>query len=130
MKYLLDTDWAVDYLTGRPPAVSLVNTLLRDGVALSIVSYAEILEGILGSHDPRAARQGFRRLLRALKVLPVTRPIAERYAAMRADLRAQRKPVDPRALDLLIAATAVQHKLILVTRNKRHYQDVQAVQLY
>ena len=130
MKYLLDTDWVADYLAGRPDAIRLIDSLLPDGAAISIITYSEIQEGILGSYNPGRARQGFRRFLRSVRVLPISRPIAERNAAIRSQLRSQRRPVDPRSLDLLIGATALEYKLTLVTRNTRHYQDVPGLQLH
>jgi tRNA(fMet)-specific endonuclease VapC len=130
VKYLVDTDWVADYLAGQTAAIRLINSLFRDGAAISIISYSEIQEGILGSYDPRAARQGFRRLLRSVRVLPITRPIADRNAAIRSQLRSQNKPIDPRAFDLLIAATALEYRLTLVTRNTRHYGDIPGIQLY
>ena len=35
-----------------------------------------------------------------------------------------------RAMDLLIAATALEHDLVLVTRNTRHYADVADLRLH
>ena len=49
MAYLIDNDWVADFLAGRQPAIDLVRlvrALLADGLAMSVVSYIEIVEGI------------------------------------------------------------------------------------
>lgn len=52
MKYLVDTDWIIDHFRG----VELITRKLEDaahqGVAISIISLAEIYEGIFTSNDP------------------------------------------------------------------------------
>jgi tRNA(fMet)-specific endonuclease VapC len=58
--YLIDTDWVIDYLQGRCVAVRLLDELVSDGIAISIVTYAEIYQGIYFGRDPRQAEQGFR----------------------------------------------------------------------
>jgi hypothetical protein len=50
--------------------------------------------------------------------------VAERAAAIRADLRRQRRPLTHRALDLLIAATAIEHGAPLASRNTPDYADI------
>lgn len=54
--------------------------------------------------------------------LPLTQEIAERGGDIGAELR--RKDRESGDLDPLLAATAVVHSLILVTRNVRHFECV------
>jgi predicted nucleic acid-binding protein len=61
-------------------------------------------------------------------VLPRTRSIVRHFARIRGDLRRRGLIIgDP---DILIAATAIHYKLIVVTRNQRHFQRIPAVNLY
>ncbi len=46
MTYLVDTDYVVDYLKGQRNVPEMLETLLPDGLAISIVTFAEIYEGI------------------------------------------------------------------------------------
>lgn len=130
MKYLVDTDWIIDYLTGQPPAKALFTQLLPEGVAISVISFSEVYEGIYGSRDPERAEQAFRAFLSQVKVLGINRSVAKCNGRIRNELRRQRHPITQRALDLLIAATSLEYNLILVTRNRDDYHDISHLQLY
>jgi predicted nucleic acid-binding protein len=55
-------------------------------------------------------------------VLPVTRAIAERWGILSAERKAQGAPMT--TSDGLIAATALEHYLVLVTRNVRDFGGI------
>ena len=63
MRYLVDTDWAIDYMQGRPPVVQQFDELSSQGIGLSIVSLAELYDGMLGAADVRRAEQGLQGFL-------------------------------------------------------------------
>jgi len=58
----------------------------------------------------------------AANILPVTKAIAERWAALSA--RAQLKGTQPSVIDGLVAATALEHDLTLVTRNVKDFEQL------
>src|SRR4051795_11973245 len=128
MSYLIDTDWLSPYLKGRSEAVALLSSLRQEDIYLSLISYGEIYEGIYSDRDPKAKEQGFLLLLRRMPVLPLTRTIMKRFAALRGELRRQGMLI-PDA-DLLIAAIALVRGLTLVTRNLRHFQRVPDLVIY
>jgi tRNA(fMet)-specific endonuclease VapC len=128
MTYLVDSDWVADYLKGRPRAVELLGSLVVDGLAISIVTYAEVLEGIYYGHDPARHEEVLRRFLHGSRILGVTKPVAQCYARISGDLRSKGLLLPPS--DLFIAATALQHILILVTRNCRHFDRIPDLQLH
>ena len=129
MRYLIDTDWMIDRLVETPEAVSLLDTLSAEGMGISIVTYMELFEGTLRS--PRAEGQpGLDALVRELPVLMVTMPVARRCATVRFTLRRDGKRVNSRALDLVIAATAIENGLTLFTRNVDDYADIAGLEIY
>jgi tRNA(fMet)-specific endonuclease VapC len=128
MTYLVDTDRVAEYLKGRADAVALLIRLRTDGLAISLVTFGEIYDGIYGGYDPAAAERLFRQFLRRVTVLTLDRTIMRRFARLRGELRRRGQLIpDP---DLLIAATALHHDLTLVTGNRRHFERVPDLRLY
>jgi tRNA(fMet)-specific endonuclease VapC len=127
---LVDTDVVIGFLTGDPTARQLLASLRPRGLAISIITYVEVYDGIYGSRDPKAADQTFRAFLGSVRVVGIRREVARQAGRLRSDLRRRGLPVKHRALDLLIAATALNLGLELVTRNQRHYADIALLKLY
>ncbi|MGH2534492.1 MAG: type II toxin-antitoxin system VapC family toxin [Thermomicrobiales bacterium] len=130
MAYLIDTDLVIDHLADHVPATRLLDQLADAGVAISIVTYLETYQGVLESPDPIQAEAKFEVFLAKSPVISVSRETARRCAALRTNLKRQGKRVRPRALDLIIAATALEHGLTLVTRNRADYDDIPGLDLY
>lgn len=126
--YLIDSDMVVDWLKGKPQVIQLLSSLEDQGFAISIISYGEVYEGIYYGADQKRHMQGLRSFLKDVEVLPLTRPIMERFAQLRGQLRGAGNIIGD--FDLLIASTAIHHNLTLVTRNIKHYQRVPELTLY
>jgi tRNA(fMet)-specific endonuclease VapC len=127
MRYLIDTHWIASYLNGRTEAVNLFASIEQEDLAISQVTYGEIYEGIYVGQDPQRYERAFREVLRAVDVFPLTQTIWRRFARLRGELRQQGQLIAD--LDLLIAATALQHDCLLLTRNRRHFERIPQLQL-
>lgn len=128
MRYLVDTDWVVDYLTGLPRAVELVHLLAPEGIGISLVTYGEVYEGILYGRDPERAERVFLKFLAGVQVMPLHKSIMRRFAEERGSLRKAGSIIGD--TDLLIAATALHYGVSLVTRNVRDFRRVAGLPLY
>lgn len=128
MRYLVDSDWLIDALMGTPTALATLDELSVHGLGVSIVSVGELYEGGFDGFDPAARLTAYREFLCSFEILPLTVPIMERFAYNRALLRRQGNLIPD--LDLLIAATALQHDLALLTRNQRHFERIPDLKLY
>ena len=127
MTYLIDSDYVADWLQGTARAAQIRDALGSEQLAISIITYGEIYEGIYYGRDPHAAEKVFLQFLRSVDVLPLTRRIMRRFARIRGDLRARGQLIgDP---DILIAATALHHGLTLVTRNVTHFRRIPGLKL-
>jgi predicted nucleic acid-binding protein len=62
-------------------------------------------------------------------LLPLSPAVARRCAELRRQLRRQGKRVRARALDLIVAATAIEYDLTLVTNNTAGYRDIPGLKL-
>jgi tRNA(fMet)-specific endonuclease VapC len=120
MKYLLDTDVCIRYINGRSLAVrAKLPTIPARDVAVSIITKAELYYGSAKSQYPERSRQKQREFLEALRTAYFDETAAFVYGDIRAYLERRGTPIG--ANDLLIAATAVAAKLILVTHNVREF---------
>jgi tRNA(fMet)-specific endonuclease VapC len=128
MTYLIDTDWVASYLNGRADAIQLLNSVAPSGIAISLITYGEIYDGIYHGKTPKAAERGFLQFLRTATVLPLNRSIMKRFAQVRGDLRRAGQTIAD--TDVLIGATALHYQLELVTRNVRHFQRIPQLKLY
>jgi len=116
------------YLNATPAAVALLTSLAHDDLAISLITYGEIYDGIYAGRDPGAQEAIFRQMLAFVEVLGLNEEIVERFARIRGSLRAAGQIIDD--FDILIGATAVHYGLTLVTRNRRHFQRIPGLNLY
>lgn len=117
-----------DYLKGRTDALAFLRSLGAEGLSISLITYGEIYEGIYSGPNPKSHEAGFRQFLQWVDVLPLTRRIMQRFARIRGQLRQWGQLIpDP---DLLIAATALNRKCTLVTRNLDHFERIPDLKIH
>ena len=104
---------------GRAPAPGLL--------ALSIISLAELYEGVYYSRDPEGDEQDLTNFLRGVTVLGLDTDIAKTFGRERGRLRAAGTLIGD--LDLLIGATALHHNLTLLTNNRSHFERMAGLQM-
>lgn len=115
-RYLLDTSVLSAYLLGRPGAVSLVSPWIRSReVATSILVFGEVIEYLKGRQDFEQRHSELRDLVVEISSHFLTYSIVERYADIRRHLRPPHGPGLIGDIDTLIAATAFERNLTLVT---------------
>ncbi|GLS20218.1 ribonuclease VapC [Labrys miyagiensis] len=124
--YLVDTNVISEARRGSVPAVSWLRSVDPVGIYLSTLTLGEIMRGIAlkQKSDPKTAGHlaAWLRKIRhdhADRILPVTDQISVEWGRVAA--------IRPRGdVDGLIAATAIVHDLILVTRNVADFADTGA----
>lgn len=128
-RYILDSTPLATYLHRRPAAVTLIQPWLREREATtSVLSYAEVVEYLKGMPNAPQRIAELRRLLREIQPLLLTFAILERYADIRRQLRPPYGPGLIGDIDTLIAATAVERGLTLVTTDS-DFQRVPGLQV-
>ena len=130
MPYLVDSNVVIDHLLDVPEASTLLEQLALEGIAISIITYMEAFQGVEQSPDPGKAQEKFHAFLAGVLILPFSFAVAERCARIRKTLKSQNKRVNSRALDLIIAATALEYNLTLVTNNTGDFTDIPDLPLH
>lgn len=124
---LLDTDCVIHCLKGNQRAIHAVRTAEPGGLFLSIVSYAELWEGVFYAHNPEESKPGLQEFMAHVTVLPVTEPICRRFGEIRGQLRKTRDLIGD--FDTMIAATALEHDLTLLSNNLWHFDRIAGLRL-
>lgn len=124
---MLDTNICIYLINDRPPHVrSRFDQYQLGEVGISVVTACELAYGIAksGSARNRAALETF---LLPLEIAPFEDGVIWRYAELRADLARCGVPIG--ALDMQIAAHALQLGSTLVTNNTREFSRVSGLSL-
>lgn len=120
-KFLVDTNVLSELVRKRPdPGVLQWAQEVRK-VAISAATVEEVYFGLSWKPNPRIQTwfEGFLEI--HCEVLPVTAVIAKRSGEIRGQLQARGQTRS--STDMLIAATAQEHQLTVVTRNVRDFED-------
>jgi tRNA(fMet)-specific endonuclease VapC len=126
--FLLDTNVCIRILNGSSPAVAArLQATSPFEVRLCAVVKAELL---YGARKSARVEDNLRLLLRffaPLVSLPFDDRCAEEAGLIRLDLERSGRPIGPN--DLLIAATARAHDLVLVTHNRREFERIPGLRI-
>jgi predicted nucleic acid-binding protein len=119
---LLDTSVFIATESSRPLAE------LPERVAVSVVTIGELQLGVLNAVDDsaRARRADTLALARAADPIPISEAIMVAWARLVADCRAHGVHRTVKLTDALIAATAVEHGLPVVTQDADYDQTARA----
>lgn len=121
IKLLIDTDIFIDALKGIKPAKDLFRMKEID-LYCSILTKKELLskEGLRDSERKRIIT-----LLSKIKILRIDNDIQEKFLSL-----IKQYGERPEALvDYVIAATAWAKNLPLLTRNKKHFEQIKEIKL-
>ncbi len=112
---LIDTDIAIDFLRRRDYALKLLENWAEEGLlAVSALTHLEIYQGLKSGEE--AATNAF---LDGLVSVTIDVPVARRAGVILGRLRSRGKTIG--IADAIIAATALQLEVPLLTNNTEHY---------
>jgi tRNA(fMet)-specific endonuclease VapC len=122
--HLLDTSVLSQPIKDYPlPAVlNRWSSLRDDALCTSAVCLAEILQGLRDRESPKYWRRYRELLENQYPVLPFDDVVADAFAGLAVTMQRQGRPRP--ALDLMIAATACSHGLVLATLNVRDFSGI------
>jgi toxin FitB len=112
---LCDTNVLGELSRPRPNPGVVAWARSTSAIALSVVSVEEVVYGLAWKPRPKTLAWFERFVAEHCTVLPVTERIARAAGSMRGRLQAQGETRTQ--VDMLIAATALVHEAVLVTRN-------------
>jgi tRNA(fMet)-specific endonuclease VapC len=128
MAYLLDTDWAIEAITGNVDLLNQLLMLAGGQISISWVTIAELYEGAYRSSNPDARLARIEQFTHRYPVVYPNNDIAMEFAALRVILRKRGRLIND--FDLVIAATALCFDLTLLTFNRHHFERIPDLRLY
>lgn len=123
---LLDTNVVIAYLNGSKTVSERIRAEI-DRIALSTLVAAELDYGAKASKNAMKNLENLYRLLDIVLVIPFDLECAKSFGTIKSKLRSIGKPTGE--VDALIAATAIAHKAILATINKKHFENIEGLKV-
>ena len=122
MKYLLDTNICVHFLRGK---FEMDKILKEKGLENCYISEVTVLELRFGAENSKDKAVDV--FLKGIVIVPIYGSI-KKYAEEKVRLNKIGKPQNDE-FDLLIGVTAIENKLILVTENKKDFQNLLGIDI-
>lgn len=121
--YCLDTNTVIYFFKGLGGVAQVLLSQPPREIHLPAIVVFEIEFGLAKSTAPDKRRQQWNSFLEQVHILPFNKREAITAATIRADLERSGQPIGP--FDVLIAATALANKLVLITHNTREFERVE-----
>lgn len=119
---LVDTDVIIWHLRGLPHATQKLDQLTT--LTVSAVTWLELLQGLRNRAELLAIQKSFEK--RNAQRLPITATITEHAIVLMEKLSLSH---GLQMGDALIAATALEHKLTLLTSNTKHFSAINGLDI-
>lgn len=128
MAYILDADWIIQILKGHVAAKNTIRQLAGEPSYVTWVTVGEIYEGGFNSPNPDAFLDTYRDFLVPHRIIALDESIMVRFAEIRAFLRRRGQLISD--FDILLAATALDRDLTVLTFNTRHFERIPDLRIY
>ena len=126
MSFLLDTDICSFHLKQKGNLTAKFLQYMGQ-LHISAITIGELFTWALRAKAPPRRLQSLLNLLNDLQVLEIGESVGRKFGEVRAALLDAGTPVPE--MDLLIAATALEHNLTLVTHNVQDYSKIPGLKI-
>ena len=125
-KYLLDTCVCISMFRNEGNVRETIRKIGTKNCYISEITVAELYFGLAKSSEKQRKMEDICEVQRLFRVIPVYSSFKE-YGEIRQTLEHTGLRVDQ--FDLLIGATAIHHKMTLVTSNLKHFERIQGLEI-
>ena len=123
---LLDTNVVIAFFNGNQDILKMIQADIG-GIALSSLVVAELDYGAKASQKAKENIEKLHRFVDIVQVVPFDLECAKIFGTIKSKLRKLGKPTGE--MDALIAATAMSHKALLVTGNRKHFENIESLKV-
>ena len=118
---LLDTNVVIAFFNGNQAVLKMIKAEIGR-IALSSLVVAELDYGAKASQKAKENIEKLHRFVDIVRVIPFDLECAKVFGTIKTKLRKIGKPTGE--TDALIAATAMANKALLITGNRRHFENI------
>jgi len=123
---ILDSTFLIDVLRGKASVEELLGEVDVSGPPfVTSVTVMELYEGIYLAESTERERAVVEEMLDGINEIPFDRACGKRAGQINAELVAAGEPIDE--TDVMIAATALDYDLPVVTRNVDHFDRIDGI---
>jgi tRNA(fMet)-specific endonuclease VapC len=127
MAYLIDTDIIIFSLKNDEHVKQKFRDNQNMPKSISVITYGELVYGAKKSRHVEKNLAVTYRIAELFPVLDIDRSIMDVFGEMKSNLERRGNIIED--MDILIAATALSHNLVLVTNNVRHFKKIKDLKL-
>lgn len=124
--YLLDTNICIFYMKGRYQLDEKIAKVGQNNCYISEITVAELLFGAARSANKEKHLKQIASFIGQFKILPIYNTLSV-FTDKKAELYAKGRPIDD--FDILIGATAIYHKLVMITENVKHLNHLSSIKI-
>ena len=122
-KLLLDTSVVIDFLRKKEKTETFLYKLSQEDLYISIITHTELYCG-KSVWEKKEAQLSLEKIFSGMSILPLETQISQQAGKIKAYNH------DRSILDCVIAATALHHKLQLVTLNTKDFEKIRGLKIY
>jgi len=124
MRLLLDTSVIIDFLRRKDKEISLLTKIAKgeNELSISIITHTELFSG-KSVWEQQKLFQAIEILCSGWRILPLEEDISTQAGKLRAHATTS-------LVDAIIAATAIQYSLELVTLNRKDFEKIKGLKLF
>ena len=123
---LLDTNVVIAFFNGNQAVLKMIQAEIGR-IALSSLVVAELDYGAKASQKAKENIEKLHRFVDIVRVIPFDLECAKVFGTIKTKLRKIGKPLGE--TDALIAATAMANKALLITGNRRHFENIEGLKV-
>lgn len=124
--YLLDTNICIFYMKGRYQLDEKIAKVGQNNCYISEITVAELLFGAARNANKEKHLKQIASFIGQFKILTIYNALSV-FADKKAELYAKGQPIDD--FDILIGATAIYHKLVMITENVKHLNRLSSIKI-
>jgi len=120
--FCIDTNIFIEFLRGNKEIIEKFNNIDSDNIFFSPITLSELYQGAYLSNNAQLGIQELNEFIESFNILDFNKEICKEFGKEYARLKKIGKQIPE--FDLLIAIFAKVNNLMLVTRDKKHFENL------